>query len=823
MEQSNPRLTYQRFDDLVINGEKLFSTRSGTVFRAKDRFSAEEVTTQLLRCPLSIDSDGADIFLRRLEIMQRLPLACLYLRKFGVDDSHKAYLIADAVQGKSLIHFSQSTDLQRLFVEVLQVLATLHQNEVILGDVCEDSFYVEPSGRVLLVGLLGPFEIETMATTALPPAETMRFLSPEQRSGAVPIRASDVYSIGALGYRLFTGRFMQGDKVSLIGANEETLLAPAPSTVRPELPKWLDDILGKCLEPRPEDRFIDAEDLLHSFQQAVRTGSASSRTSRFSSPTTVVSPSTVVAIRERAKSPSRLTTQLTQVSPSGAEALPVPKRPPLVAPRRSLKWLAAPAAAGSVVIALIYLLSSFSGFGPGIDLPGIPSGLEGSFAILADKEADVYKRQENLNTVVSSTDPQAISALALVLSRIEPGEFRDLVLRQLEASLRKQNLARAGAVLAKWETVSKQSKRDLFASPAYPWLAAALDGSKASAERVDSIKQAFTSEPLLALQITAALALDEVGGSAVFVETLRQLLGALTGRDFAQRSLESLLLSNARLATFFEEDLRVRVERLTPRELSSGLSQLAETDSDLLKALATETLNRRIVPPFQAIFLEVLTVQNVAELSRGLKGALVRGAKGELQLGDVALVGHWSEPQAERVLLAMCAIAAQPEVALAAFDTLASRSLDSAPARGLLEWVKSYFWDFRKKLIKAIGILGLVEISSSEQVEYALEVLSPFASEGSLLRILLEANQESLTTLALSRFGPSTPSPELIALLSHQSKVVRIGAVRALKGRNDLSVLQSVFKAFEQEKDEEVREVYRELHWVTRERELKAN
>ena len=75
-----------------------------------------------------------------------------------------------------------------------------------------------------------------------------------------------------------------------------------------------------------------------------------------------------------------------------------------------------------------------------------------------------------------------------------------------------------------------------------------------------------------------------------------------------------------------------------------------------------------------------------------------------------------------------------------------------------------------------------------------------------------------LITQAMTRLGAVAKSEELARLLGHQDKRVRMQAIRALKGRNDLSVLQSILQGYERETDPEVREVYRELHWVTKDR-----
>ena len=61
------------------------------------------------------------------------------------------------------------------------------------------------------------------------------------------------------------------------------------------------------------------------------------------------------------------------------------------------------------------------------------------------------------------------------------------------------------------------------------------------------------------------------------------------------------------------------------------------------------------------------------------------------------------------------------------------------------------------------------------------------------------------------------PSSQLLKLLAHDDKTIRISAVKGLKGRNELNVLQSIYREFQREKDQDVRDVYLETHLVTRE------
>ena len=248
---------------------------------------------------------------------------------------------------------------------------------------------------------------------------------------------------------------------------------------------------------------------------------------------------------------------------------------------------------------------------------------------------------------------------------------------------------------------------------------------------------------------------------------------------------------------------------------------MAENDSEFLYPVIDELLKRKVVPPYQAVFLRVIREADKFSLSPSLKKSLVLAARGTITEQSVVEIGSWNAVGAESALLAICAISDDASARLAAFDTLAARTLDGEPSRGLVKWVKSFFWEYREKLVKAIGILGLYEVAGAEQLDYAFEVLRPFAAEGSLVKVMVGSNKDKLITLAIEKFGAETSSREFDELLYHPSPKVRVAGVRALSGRNELGVLQMIYRAYEKERDENVKHVYEEVHWVTRERNRK--
>jgi len=103
---------------------------------------------------------------------------------------------------------------------------------------------------------------------------TPAFMSPEQcNADAAVTSSSDIYSLGAIAFFLLVGRppLVGRSTVQMILAHmyEVPVLV---NTLRGEIPMALADVVARCLEKRPSDRYPDAKSLERAFRSSSETG-----------------------------------------------------------------------------------------------------------------------------------------------------------------------------------------------------------------------------------------------------------------------------------------------------------------------------------------------------------------------------------------------------------------------------------------------------------------------------------------------------------------------------------------------------------------------
>lgn len=163
--------------------------------------------------------------------------------------------------------------------QVAEGLAYAHEHGVVHRDIKPSNIMVLRGRHVKIADFgIARMESSLWRTQTGKVIGSPLYMSPEQiQSNSITTR-SDIFSLGVVLYKLFTGKLpFNGDNVNALWyqiINEE----PAkPSSLNPEITDMLDQIIAKCLAKKPEDRYRNAHELagdLHSCRRLLSVANA---------------------------------------------------------------------------------------------------------------------------------------------------------------------------------------------------------------------------------------------------------------------------------------------------------------------------------------------------------------------------------------------------------------------------------------------------------------------------------------------------------------------------------------------------------------------
>jgi eukaryotic-like serine/threonine-protein kinase len=227
----------------------------------------------LMKVPkLAAGEDPATIVSFEMEQMILPRIKGLHVPKtFGVGDFAKQpYVVMEEISGSTLLPKLKSLPLPALEVASIgAMLATaldsLHRQNVIHLDLKPSNVLFRPSGEAVLIdyGLSHHTQLpDLMGEQFRLPYGTAPYMAPEQVLGVRNYRRSDIFALGVLMYFFATAVRPFGDPQSLKGLKERLWRDPIPPRRwRTDIPTWLQEVILRCLEPDPENRYPTAAQL----------------------------------------------------------------------------------------------------------------------------------------------------------------------------------------------------------------------------------------------------------------------------------------------------------------------------------------------------------------------------------------------------------------------------------------------------------------------------------------------------------------------------------------------------------------------------------
>jgi serine/threonine protein phosphatase PrpC len=137
-------------------------------------------------------------------------------------------------------------------IKLARAVAALHRADIIHRDIKPDNVILERDGSLKLIDL-GVVRVPGLEDS--PPEDipgTPGYMAPEMLAGEPGNESTDLYALGVTMFRAFTGEFPYGNPDSTRRERPKAL-----STLRPDLPAWLQAVLGRAIATDPADRFRD--------------------------------------------------------------------------------------------------------------------------------------------------------------------------------------------------------------------------------------------------------------------------------------------------------------------------------------------------------------------------------------------------------------------------------------------------------------------------------------------------------------------------------------------------------------------------------------
>lgn len=291
-----------------------------SVYVALDGRLDREVALKIMRPGLATDA----VFVERFRAEARSAARLNHPNVVAVfdqgEDSGEVFLAMELIEGKTLrdvIHEEAPLTAREslaILEPILLALRAAHAAGMIHRDVKPENVIVRRDGEVKVADFGLARAITNQATTSQTGVllGTVSYLSPEQVERGVADTRSDVYAAGLLLFEMLTGRkAVTGATPIQIAYNHVHGGVVAPSTLVPEIPAALDDLVARATAVEPDDRFESATAFVTALREVRRSLSAAELDHRGAAlapeadSTSTLAPTSATTRLPRADRPSR--------------------------------------------------------------------------------------------------------------------------------------------------------------------------------------------------------------------------------------------------------------------------------------------------------------------------------------------------------------------------------------------------------------------------------------------------------------------------------------------------------------------------------------
>ena len=197
---------------------------------------------------------------------------------YGFSDNYMPYILMEFIKGKPLTELIKSKELDfkkrlHLFAQMCKAIHFIHKNKVLHRDIKPGNIMVTDDLSVKLTdfGLAHIIDTQGSSSTGNLVVGSPAYMSPEAFNESETVdHRSDIFSLGVLGYELFTGeKPFVGNNVLEIRHSICNTKPLAPRKIAPEMDVELEHVLSKMFAKKPKDRFNNLNKVVSFTENAI--------------------------------------------------------------------------------------------------------------------------------------------------------------------------------------------------------------------------------------------------------------------------------------------------------------------------------------------------------------------------------------------------------------------------------------------------------------------------------------------------------------------------------------------------------------------------
>lgn len=267
--------SFERFVGQTLDGryriEKIVGIGGmAVVFRATDTVTQRTVAIKMLKDDVAKDEAAVKRFInesRAVSMLSHPNIVNVY--DVSVSGLSK-YIVMEYIEGVTLKSYMSKHGALPLAEtiayceQILRALIHAHGRGIVHRDIKPQNIMLLKNGLIKVadfgIAKLPNTETVTMTDRAI---GTVYYISPEQASGLQIDSRSDIYSTGVLLYEMATGKLPFTAESPVSVALMQVQDTPAsPTSVNPQIPRGLEQIILTSMEKSPKNRFQTAEQML---------------------------------------------------------------------------------------------------------------------------------------------------------------------------------------------------------------------------------------------------------------------------------------------------------------------------------------------------------------------------------------------------------------------------------------------------------------------------------------------------------------------------------------------------------------------------------